>query len=129
MHCIVINLYCVEFDMLFDPMFLYPDPSALCIVCMSEEHVRCKINTLRQEAKFNDVLRLDRLPPRGQQQEQQEQQVPPAPTSGQLSSTSAEGSRPTPEEEARNATEKKVWMLLTGPSIKFRVICHLICLA
>ena len=105
MHHVVIDLYCVEFDMLIDPMFLYPDPPALCIVCMSKEHVRCKINTLRQEAKFKDVLRLDRLPPRDQQQEQQ---VPPAPTSGQSSSTSAEGSRPTPEEEARNAAGKKV---------------------
>ena len=105
MHCIAIHLYCIEFDMFLDPMFLYPDPPALHIVCMSEEHVRRKINTLRQEAKFNDVLRLDRLPPRGQQQEQQ---VPPAPTSGPSSSTSAEGSRPTPEEEARNTTGKKV---------------------
>ena len=104
MHHIAIDLYCVEFDVLIDPMFLYPDPPALCIVCMSKEHVRHKINTLSQEAKFNDVLRLARLPPRGQQQEQH---VPPAPISGP-SSTSAEGSRPTPEEEARNTTGKKV---------------------
>ena len=108
MHHITIDLYCIEFDMLLDLMLLYPDPPALHLVCTSEEHVRHKINTLRQEAKFNDVLRLDRLPPRGQQQEQQEQQVPPAPTSGPSSSTSAEGSRPTPEEEARNVTGKKI---------------------
>ena len=72
---------------------------------MSEEHVQWKIKILRQEAKFNDVLRLARLPPRGQQQEQQ---LPPAPTAGPSSSTSAEDSSPTPEEEARNATGKKV---------------------
>ena len=63
---------------------------------------------LRQEAKFNDVLGLAQLPPRGQQQEQQKQQVPPAPTAGPSSSTSAEGSSPTPEEEARNTTGRKV---------------------
>ena len=75
---------------------------------MSEEYMWRKIYILRQEAKFNDVLRLARLPPRGQQQEQQKQQVPPAATSGPSSSTSAEGSRPTPEEEARNTAGRKV---------------------
>ena len=39
MHCIAIDLYCIEFDVLIDSKFLYPDPPALCIVCMSEEHV------------------------------------------------------------------------------------------
>ena len=68
----------------------------------------CAAKDQYPEARGQVQLRLARLPPRGQQQEQQEQQVPPAPTSGPSSSTSAEGSRPTPEEEARNAAGRKV---------------------
>ena len=73
---------------------------------MSEEHVQRKIQVLKQEPKFNEVLRLRRLPPRGPQQQQgvrqgeqqgAAQQDPPASkeSDGQQPSTSAEGG-PTP---------------------------------
>ena len=41
---------------------------------MTEEHVQRKIQVLKQEQKFNKVLRLKRLPPRRPQQQQGDQQ-------------------------------------------------------
>ena len=41
---------------------------------MTEDHVQQKIQVLKQEPKFNEVLRLQRLPPRRPQQQQGEQQ-------------------------------------------------------
>ena len=67
---------------------------------MSEEHVKRKIDGLRQDPRYTQVLRLGRLPPTAPQQEQQQPQQPPAPTAEPSSSTSA-GST---EEDSRHAT-------------------------
>ena len=90
---------------------------------MTEEHVQRQIQVLKQEQKFNEVLRLKRLPPRGpqqqqgdqqgDQQEQQTEQQASAPSvsqegDGQQPSTSDESSGPTPEKAARDAAGKKV---------------------
>ena len=76
-------------------------------------------------SKFNEVLRLRRLPPRGPQQQQGEQQGaaqqdPPASqeSDGQQPSTSAEGG-PTPEEAARDAAGKRYLMLPTGLQARY----------
>ena len=74
---------------------------------MSEEHMRWKIDGLKQDARFFKVLRLGRLSPEAQQQVQQQQQ-PSAPTAEPSSSTSIRGSSPTPEEESRIAAGQKV---------------------
>ena len=71
---------------------------------MSEEHVKRKIDGLRQDPRYTQVLRLGRLPPAAPQQEQQQPQQPPAPTAEPSSSTSA-GS---PEEDSRCAAGQKV---------------------
>ena len=71
---------------------------------MSEEHVRRKIDGLRQDPRYTQVLRLGRLPPAAPQQEQQQPQQPPASTGEPSSSTSA-GS---PEEDSRCAAGQKV---------------------
>ena len=68
MHRVAIDLYCIEFDAYIDTRLSYPDPPALRLVCMSEEHVRQKIDGLKQDARFTKVLRLGRLPPEAQQQ-------------------------------------------------------------
>ena len=86
---------------------------------MSEEHVQRKTQVLKQELKFNEVLRLKGLPPRRPQQQQgnqqggqqaSAQQVPLASQEGdgQQPSTSTDSSGLTPEEAARNAAGKKV---------------------
>ena len=71
---------------------------------MSEEHVKRKIDGLRQDPRYTQVLRLGRLPPAVPQQEQQQLQQPPAPTAEPSPSTSA-GS---PEEDSRCTTGQKV---------------------
>ena len=98
MHHVAIDPDCIEFDAYINTRLSYPDPPALCLVCMSEEHVRQKIDGLRQDARFTEVLRLGRLPPEAQQQgqQQQQQQQPSAPTVGPSSSTSAGGGSSTP---------------------------------
>ena len=63
-----------------------------------------KIDGLRQDPRYTQVLRLGRLPPAAPQQEQQQLQQPPAPTAELSSSTSA-GS---PEEDSRCAAGQKV---------------------
>ena len=103
MHRIAIDPDCIEFDVYINTRLSYPDPPALCLVCMSEEHVRQKIDDLRQDARFTEVLRFGRLPPEAQQQGQQQQQQPSAPTAGPSSSTSAGGGSSTSEEESRLA--------------------------
>ena len=70
--------------------------------------MRWKIDGLRQDARFTEVLRLGRLPPEAQQQGQQQQQQPSVPTAGPSSSTSARGGSSTPEEESRLAAGQKV---------------------
>ena len=106
MHRVAIDPYCIEFDAYINTRLSYPDPPALHLVCLSEEHVRQKIDGLRQYARFTEVLRLGRLPPEAQQQGQQQQ--PSAPTAGPPSSTSAGGGNSTPEEESRLAAGQKV---------------------
>ena len=71
---------------------------------MSKEHVKRKINGLRQDPRYTQVLRLGRLPPAVPQQEQKQLQQPPAPTAEPSPSTSA-GS---PEEDSRHAAGQKV---------------------
>ena len=71
---------------------------------MLEEHVKRKIDGLRQDPRYTQVLRLGRLPPAVPQQEQQQLQQLQAPTAEPSSSTSA-GS---PEEDSRHATGQKV---------------------
>ena len=71
MHHIAIDANCIEFDAYINTRLSYPDPPALCLVCMSEEHMRQKIEGLKQDARFTEVLRLGRLPPEAQQQGQQ----------------------------------------------------------
>ena len=73
---------------------------------MSEEHVQQKIEGLKQDARFTEVLRLTRLPPGAQQQEQEQQEPPSAPTAGPSTTTKGGGS--IPEEESRNAAGHKV---------------------
>ena len=73
---------------------------------MSEEHVKRKIDGLRQDPRYTQVLTLGRLPPA---EPQQEQQPPPefpasAPSPDSSPSTSAGG----PEEASRCATGQKV---------------------
>ena len=71
---------------------------------MSEEHVKRKIDGLRQDPRYTQVLRLGRLPPTAPQQEQQQPPQPPAPTAEPSPSTSA-GS---PEEDSRHTAGQKV---------------------
>ena len=106
--CIAIDPDCIEFDVYINTRLSYPDPPALHLVCMSEEHVRQKIDGLRQDARFTEVLRLGRLPSEAQQQGQQQKQQPSAPKAGPSSSTSAGGGSSTPEEESRLAAGQKV---------------------
>ena len=110
MHHIAINPDCIEFNAYINTRLSYPDPPALHLVCVSEEHVRWKIDGLRQDARFTEVLRLGRLPPEAQQQgqQQQQQQQPSAPIAGPSSSTSAGSDSSTPEEESRLAAGQKV---------------------
>ena len=42
---------------------------------MTEEQVKRKIQVLKQEPKFNEILKLKRLPPRRSQQQQGDQQA------------------------------------------------------
>ena len=70
----MIDPYCIKFDVLTDYALSHPDPPALWLVCMTEEHVWRKIQVLKQEQKFNEVLRLKMLPPRKPQQQQGDQQ-------------------------------------------------------
>ena len=76
---------------------------------MSAGVVRAKIQQLGQQAKFKEVLRLKKLPPRSQQQQQPE----PEEAAAQASTSTAaeaeaatepevEGATATPEEAARN---------------------------
>ena len=106
MHHVAITADCFEFDAYINTRLSYPDPPALRLVCMSEEHVRQKIDGLRQDVRFTEVLRLGRLPPEAQQQGQQQQ--PSAPKVGPSSSTSAGGGSSTPREESRLAAGQKV---------------------
>ena len=73
---------------------------------MSEEHVKRKIDVLRQDPRYTQVLRLGRLPPAAPQQEQQDPPEFPAsaPSPEPFPSTSA-GS---PEENSRRAARQKV---------------------
>ena len=66
--------------------------------------MRRKIDGLRQDPRYTQVLRLGRLPPAAPQQEQQQPQQPPAPTAEPSSSTSA-GS---PEKDSRCTAGWKV---------------------
>ena len=107
-HHVAIDADCIEFDAYINTRFSYPDPPALHLVCMSEEHARQKIDGLRQDAMFTEVLKLGRLPHEAQQQGQQQQQQPSVPTEGPSSSTSAGGGSSTPEEESRLAAGQNV---------------------
>ena len=115
-HHIAINPYCIKFDALTKYALSHPDPPALRLVSMTAEHIQRKIQVLKQEQKFNEVLRLKRLPPRRSQQQQGDQQgeqqasAPSVPQEGdgQQPFTSVESSGPTPEEAARDAAGKKV---------------------
>ena len=70
--------------------------------------MRQKIDGLKQDARFTEVLRLARLPPGAQQQEQEQQEPSSAPTAGPSTSTTTKGGSSTPEEESRNAAGHKV---------------------
>ena len=95
---------------------------------MTEENVKRKIQVLKQEPKFNEVLKLKRLTPRRSQQQQGDQQataqgagqqVPAVPKGAdQQPSTSADSSVPTPEKAARNAAGKKVLDATYRPASK-----------
>ena len=71
---------------------------------MSEEHVKRKIDGLRQDPRFTQVLRLGRLPPAAPQQEQQQPPQLPASAPEPSPSTSAVS----PEEDSRHTAGKKV---------------------
>ena len=73
---------------------------------MSEEHVKRKIDGLRQDPRYTQVLTLGRLPPAEPQQEQQPPTEFPAsaPSPDSSPSTSAGG----PEEASRRAAGQKV---------------------
>ena len=106
---------------------------------MTEENVKRKIQVLKQEPKFNEILKLKRLSPRRSQQQQSDQQAAaqesvqqvPAASQGadqqipsssqgteQQASTSADSSVPTPEEAARDAAGKKVLEATYRPASK-----------
>ena len=121
MHCdastsihTMLRSICIASSSMHKPHYTlsHPDPPALRLICMTEDHVRQKIQVLKQDPKFNEVLRLQRLPPRGPQQQQGQQQdsAPSVPQEeeGQQPSTSAEIWGPTPEEAARNVAGQKV---------------------
>ena len=101
---VVIDLNCIEFHLYTNPDFLCPDPPALRLVCMSEQHVKRKIDGLRQDPRYTQVLRLGRLPPAAPQQEQQQPPQLPASAPEPSPSTSAVS----PEEDSRHAAGQKV---------------------
>ena len=78
---------------------------------MSEEHVKRKIDGLRQDPRYTQVLRLGRLPPAAlppaapQQEQQQPPQLPASAPSPEPSPSTSAGS---PEENSRCAAEQKV---------------------
>ena len=73
---------------------------------MSEEHVKRKIDGLRQDPRYTQVLRLGRLPPAvpppaaPQQEQQQPPQLPASAPSPEPSPSTSAGS---PEENSRRA--------------------------
>ena len=73
---------------------------------MSEEHVKRKIDGLRQYPRYTQVLRLGRLPPAAPQQEQQ--QPPQLPASAPALEPSPSTSAGSPEEDSRCAAGQKV---------------------
>ena len=78
---------------------------------MSEEHVKRKINVLRQDPRYTQVLRLGRLPPvvPPPAAPQQEQQEPPEfPASAPSPEPSPSTSAGSPEENSRRAAGQKV---------------------
>ena len=78
---------------------------------MSEEHVKRKIDGLRQDPRYTQVLRLGRLPPVGlpPAAPQQEQQQPPEfPASAPSPEPSPSTSAGSPEENSRRAAGQKV---------------------
>ena len=121
------------FDALTNCAFSHLDPPALQLVCMTEENVKRKIQVLKQEPKFNEILKLKRLPPRrfNQQQDDQQgdqqaaaqgtgQQVPSAPQGDdQQPSTSADSSVPTQRKQPEMLQVKRCWMQLTGQQVKY----------
>ena len=78
---------------------------------MSEEHVKRKIDGLRQDPRYTQVLRLGRLPPAApppaapQQEQQQPPQLPASAPSPEPSPSTSAGS---PEENSRRAAGQKV---------------------
>ena len=78
---------------------------------MSEEHVKRKIDVLRQDPRYTQVLRLGRLPPVAPPPAapQQEQQEPPEfPASAPSPEPSPSTSAGSPEENSRRAAGQKV---------------------
>ena len=73
---------------------------------MSEEHVKRKIDGLRQDPRYTQVLRLGRLPPAAPQQEQQ--QPPQLPASASAPEPSPSTSAGSLEENSRCAAGQKV---------------------
>ena len=73
---------------------------------MSKQHVKRKIDGLRQDPRYTQVLRLGRLPPAAPQQEQQ--QPPQLPASAPAPESSPSTSAGSPEEDSRHATGQKV---------------------
>ena len=73
---------------------------------MSEQHIKRKIDGLRQDPRYTQVLRLGRLPPAAPQQEQQ--QPPQLPVSAPAPEPSPSTSAGSPEEDSRHATGQKV---------------------
>ena len=78
---------------------------------MSEEHVKRKIDGLRQDPRYTQVLRLGRLPPvvplpaAPQQEQQQPPELPASAPSPEPSPSTSAGS---PEENSRRAAGQKV---------------------
>ena len=78
---------------------------------MSEEHVKRKIEGLRQDPRYTQVLRLGRLPPAApppaapQQEQQQPPQLPASAPSPEPSPSTSAGS---PEENSRRTAGQKV---------------------
>ena len=73
---------------------------------MSEQHIKRKIDGLRQDPRYTQVLRLGRLPPAAPQQEQQ--QPPQLPASAPAPEPSPSTSAVSLEEDSRCAAGQKV---------------------
>ena len=88
---------------------------------MSDGVVKAKIQQLGQQAKFKEVLRLKKLPPRGQQQQQPEPEEAAAQASTSAEAegeAGAEGATATPEEASRHQAGATILKATFRPASK-----------